>query len=130
MNNAEALIAEVSPYNPSDKEVQKALQDAGLLEYLSYTDQKKVALAAIDILVRALALSSESDHMFSQSYSLAGLKKRLYYLAKKYDVEIDLCDECKTSSEKEKEAEDTSFVRKIPFRGRCALGINHFNYTE
>lgn len=110
MTNREALIAEVAPYNPGDVEVLKALQDAGLDTDGEYEDSGKVAKAAVDILVRALALSSESDHMFSQSYNLEGLRRRLYYIARKHGIEIDLCeDDCK-----KKEETGNSFIRKIP----------------
>lgn len=78
----EALMAELEPYTAAVVVCKKALMDVGLddvAEDTPYTNDCKrtVAIAAIKVLKKFLALSSESLGKSSQSYNIEGLKRRI-----------------------------------------------------
>lgn len=77
MTNLEALLAECEPFTISNRVAQKALADAGLLAEEGYSNKASVAKASVFALSRFLALRSEGEGAFSQSFDLEGLKSRI-----------------------------------------------------
>lgn len=77
MNNLEALMAECEPFTISNRVARKALADAGLSAEVDYTSSRSIAKAAVLALSRFLALKSEGEGAFSQSFDIDGLKARI-----------------------------------------------------
>lgn len=76
----EAIKAELGQYTASRSTIEKALADSGLessATYNSSSHKTAVAKIAISILRRLVSLQSESEGGFSQTYSIADLKRYL-----------------------------------------------------
>lgn len=82
MINLEALIAECEPYTVAYNVAGKALADVGLVPESEYDSVALIAKAAVLVLSRFLALSSESEGGFSQGFNREGLKERIKTLCK------------------------------------------------
>ena len=87
----QALIGELEPYTPSRITIQKALVDANISdiegEYISETDKKNIAIAAIKVLQKMIVLTSESLGKASQGYNVEKLEDRIKALCKENDLD-------------------------------------------
>jgi hypothetical protein len=83
MTNFEAVKGDISPFTADKIVIEKALIDAGLNLVDDYLPTKKEAIAkvSIAILMGFLALASESEGSFSQSFDKEGLKMKIDSLA-------------------------------------------------
>lgn len=84
MTNLDALIAELEPYTASPLAYSKRLADHGIIETEIYSvaNKSKIALAALDLLVAMLPLTSDSTGSASQGYSREGLEERIKRLCR------------------------------------------------
>lgn len=89
MTNLEALIAELEPYTASPLAYSKRLADHGVVESDTYIadNKRNIGLAALDLLVAMLPLSSDSTGRSSQGYSLEGLEKRIKRLCEELGLD-------------------------------------------
>lgn len=88
----EALLGELEPYNPKSVTIKKALADAGVTDveasYDAQTDKRNIAVAAVKVLSKMLALSSESIGKSSSGYSVEGLRQRINALCKENGLDV------------------------------------------
>ena len=88
----EALLGELEPYNPKSVTIKKALVDAGVTDveapYYAQTDKRNIAVAAVRVLSKMLALSSESIGKSSSGYSVEGLRQRINALCKENGLDV------------------------------------------
>lgn len=77
----DALLGELEPYSPSSLTIKKALSDAGISNpdsnYVSDTDKRSIALAAIAVLKKMIVLASDTVGKSTQSYNVDALKDRI-----------------------------------------------------
>lgn len=91
----EALMSELEPYTTNQVMCKKALFDAGFdgeaetASYYSEDCKKTVAKAAVNVLKKFLALSSEGLGKSSQSYNVEGLKMRIKSLCATAGLDAD-----------------------------------------
>lgn len=88
MTNTEALVAalEILGVTYSDAAIAKALADGGLVGSATYSSGKAFDMIEMKVLTGMLMLTSESEGGYSKTYSLEGLKFRLWYLQDLYGI--------------------------------------------
>lgn len=89
MTNLEAVKGEIAPFTADKLQIEKALTDNNLLGTTTYsiTNSKAIAKVSIIVLTSFLALASESEGNFSQSYDKAGLLSKIAALAESSGLE-------------------------------------------
>jgi hypothetical protein len=89
MTNLEAVKGEIAPFTADKLQIEKALIDNNLTGTTAYsiTNSKAIAKVSIIVLTSFLALASESEGNFSQSYDKAGLLSKIAALAKSNGLE-------------------------------------------
>jgi hypothetical protein len=89
MTNLEAVKGEIAPFTADKLAIDKVLTDNNLTGTSAYSTSNSKAIAKVSIVVLTsfLALASESEGNFSQSYDKAGLLSKIAALAKSNGLE-------------------------------------------
>lgn len=89
MTNFDAVKAEIAPYTADRNTIEKSLIDNGINagDNYSVANKSKIAMACIGILTSFLALASESEGGFSQSYNKDGLTAKIRSISQANGIE-------------------------------------------
>ncbi len=90
MTNLEAVKADIAPYTADKAVIEKALIDNSIYADDDYKDRRAIANVSIQVLTSFLALKSESEGSFSQSYSIEGLQSRINQIAQQAGIELNV----------------------------------------
>lgn len=92
MTNLEAIKATIEPFTVGSNAIEKTLIDLDMSAHSVYTSANKqaIAKASISVLQGCLALASESQGGFSQSYNIEGLKLKIESISKENGISIQL----------------------------------------
>ncbi len=91
LTKQEALLGELEPYSPSSLTIKKALFDVGISDpdssYVSDTDKRSIALAAIAVLKKMIVLSGDTMGKSTQNYNVDALKERIMAISNENGID-------------------------------------------